>query len=157
MKRAVIFYSLSGNTREAAEYVAKELEAELIEITLDKPMPKNFKMQILKGGMQVTFGMKPKIKGMPANVDFDEIILGTPIWAGKSASPINTLLAISGIRDKVIGIFTFSGGGDNEGCISQLSKLLPNMKCQVALADRKNKLSSENKAKLEMLVNNIKA
>jgi len=41
LKRAVVFYSLSGNTRKAAEAAAKQLEAELIELKPVKDMPKN--------------------------------------------------------------------------------------------------------------------
>lgn len=73
MKRAIIYYSLSDNTKEAAEYMS----------------------------LKSTFGMTPKIKGVPENIDvYDEIIIGTPIWAGKAASPINSLLKYADIADK---------------------------------------------------------
>lgn len=35
MKRAVVFYSLSGNTKEAAEFISKETGADLFQIELE--------------------------------------------------------------------------------------------------------------------------
>lgn len=156
MMRAIIYYSLSENTKEAAEYLAKKLNADLYRIELTKPMPDKMWKQMLIGGMQSSFGMTPKIKGEPENVDvYDEIIIGTPIWAGKAASPINSLLKNASIADKVVAVFTFSGGGDNEKCISYLAKKIINMRRNVALADRTNGASGNNYHKLDEFVEGI--
>lgn len=156
MKKAVIYYSLSGNTKGAAEYVAKETGADLFEIDLVKAMPEGMGKQIMYGGMLVTFGVKAKIKNVPENLsDYDEIILGTPIWAGKVAAPINTLISKYGIADKVATVFTLSGGGDNDKCIAALSKQIKNLKASVALADRSNELSAKNEEKLKQFVKEL--
>lgn len=63
MKRAVVFYSLSGNTKEAAEFISKETGADLFQIELVKSMPDSMPKQMMLGGIQSVFGMKPKIKG----------------------------------------------------------------------------------------------
>lgn len=137
MNRAVVYYSLSGNTKEAAKIIARKLGAKIFEIDLVKPLPKNTVRQMLVGGMQSTFGRRPKIKGVPDNIDYyDEIILGMPVWAGMPASPVNTFIKNYGVADKIDAVFTFSGGGDNDRCLAQLSKSLKNIKSQVALADR---------------------
>ncbi len=79
MNRAVVYYSLSGNTKEAAKVIARKLGAKIFEIDLVKPFPKNTVRQMLVGGMQSTFGRRPKIKGVPDNIGYyDEIILGMP-------------------------------------------------------------------------------
>ena len=120
-------------------------------------MPKNTVRQMLVGGMQSTFGKKPKIKGVPDNIDYyDEIILGTPIWAGLPASPVNTFIRKYGVADKIHAVFTFSGGGDNDRCIAQLSKNLKNIKTQVALADKNSEMAKDNKDKLEKFIMDIK-
>ena len=108
-------------------------------------------------GMQSTFGRTPKIKGVPDNIDYyDEIILGTPIWAGLPASPVNTFIKKYGVADRINAVFTFSGGGDNDRCIAQLSKKLKNLKSEVALADRHSDKAKDNKEKLEQFVKDIK-
>lgn len=137
MNRAVVYYSLSGNTKEAAKVIARKLGAKIFEIDLVKPLPKNTVRQMFVGGMQSTFVRRPKIKGVPDNIDYyDEIILGMPVWAGMPASPVNTFIKNYGVADKIDAVFTFSGGGDNDRCLAQLSKSLKNIKSQVALADR---------------------
>ena len=157
MNRAVVYYSLSGNTKEAAKVVARKLGAKIFEIDLVKPFPKNTVRQMLVGGMQSTFGRRPKIKGVPDNIDYyDEIILGTPIWAGMPASPVNTFIKNYGVADKIDAVFTFSGGGDNDRCLAQLSKSLKNIKSQVALADRNSNAAKDNQEKLEKFVMSIK-
>lgn len=156
MKRAIIYYSLSDNTKEAAEYLANKLNIDVFRIELVKPMPKDFKKQILVGGMQSSFGMTPKISGVPENIgDYEDIIIGTPIWAGKVASPINTLLKKYNVADKVTSVFTFSGGGDNDKCILDLAGRLKNMKANVALADRSNQLAEGNVEKLDKFLEEI--
>ena len=153
MKRAVVFYSLSGNTKEAAEFISKETGADLFQIELVKPMPDSMPKQMMLGGMQATFGMKPDIKGVAENIsDYDEIILGTPIWAGKAAYPVNTFIRKYGVENKVTAVFTFSGGGDNDKCILKLSQLLKNMKNQIALADRNSNMSDKNSERLKKFV-----
>lgn len=158
MKRAVIYYSLTDNTKEAAEFVARELDASLFCIELAKPMPETKAKQMFLGGMQASLGFTPEIKGVPQDLEaYEEIILGTPIWAGKEASPIHTLLKKYAIADRVYAVFTFSGGGDNEKCIASLSKTLVNLKCNVALADRAHESSSNNPQKLKQFVEDILA
>ena len=41
MNRAVVNYSLSGNTKEAAKIIARKLGAKIFEIDLVKPLPEN--------------------------------------------------------------------------------------------------------------------
>lgn len=36
-----------------------------------------------------------------------------------------------GIADKIDAVFTFSGGGDNDRCMAQLSKTLKNIKMRL--------------------------
>ena len=152
MNRAVVYYSLSGNTKEAAKVIARKLGAKIFEIDLVKPLPKNTVRQMLVGGMQSTFGRRPKIKGVPDNIDYyDEIILGMPVWAGMPASPVNTFIKNYGVADKIDAVFTF-----NDRCLAQLSKSLKNIKSQVALADRNSNTAKDNEEKLEKFVMSIK-
>ena len=148
---------LLSESYEAAKVIARKLGAKIFEIDLVKPLPKNTVRQMLVGGMQSTFGRRPKIKGVPDNIDYyDEIILGMPVWAGMPASPVNTFIKNYGVADKIDAVFTFSGGGDNDRCLAQLSKSLKNIKSQVALADRNSNAAKDNQEKLEKFVMSIK-
>lgn len=61
MKKAVVFYSLSGNTQAAAKEIAEGIGADLIELKLVKPFSTEKSKQLALGGMQAMFGMKPAI------------------------------------------------------------------------------------------------
>lgn len=157
MKRAIIYYSLSNNTKKTAERLAKELDTDLYQIDLVKALPDNKAGQMLEGGRQATFGVKPEIKGMPKDVaQYDEIIMGTPIWAGKCASPFNTVLEDATVCNKIVAVFTYSGGGDNAGCIKALSKKLINLRTNVALADGRTKFAAANEEKLRAFMDALK-
>ena len=157
MKRIVVYYSQTENTKEAAETIAKSLDCKTVRITTKKEMPKGTGGMFMIGGMQATFGMKPAIN--TDGIDFDEyeeIILGTPIWANKCVPAINTFLDDERIREKVTGAFTSSGGGDNDKCMEILRKKLPNLKYEVALADRRQPVAAKNAEKLEKFISEMK-
>lgn len=156
MKRAIIYYSLSGNTKTAADLLGEKLTADVFKIDFVKPLPAGKAGQMFEGGRQATFGVKPEITGMPGDIsEYDEIIIGTPIWAGKCASPLNTVMADEALCSKITAVFTYSGGGDNEGCIKALQKKLPNLKFNVALADSKTKFAAENEKKLKAFIDEL--
>lgn len=158
MKRVVIYYSLSGNTKAAAETIAAALSADTVAITTKRPLPKAFFLQIMTGGMYSTFGMKPAILGLPQDLSaYEEIIIGTPVWAGKHAAPIHTLLSVPGVRDKVTAVFTVSGGGENPNCLAGLKKLLPNLTHTVDLYDKKLAREAENATRIAAFVKELTA
>lgn len=156
MNRVVIYYSLTGNTKDAAETIKTQLDADIIELKTVKKLSQNNFKKFMIGGMRATFGMCAKLEKIEINLSkYDEIILGTPIWAGKCVPAINTLLRDKKIADEVFAIFTVSGGGDNDKCIANLKKRLPNMKHTIALADCNNELSKKNQTSISKFVEEI--
>lgn len=156
MKKAVVFYSLSGNTQAAAKEIAEGIGADLIELKLVKPFPTEKLKQLALGGMQAMFGMKPAIQELSKNIkEYDVLILGTPIWAGMIASPVHSFLNKYQVLDKIVAVFTFSGGGDNKRCIAKLSKRLPRLKVEVALANRDSDLAIHNADKIHHFIKEV--
>jgi len=155
MKDLVVYYSLEGNTREAAEIIAGRLHADILRLNTVKEIPRN-KMKYVIGGMQAVFGVCAKVKPIALNPEqYDRIILGTPVWAGKPAPAINTFLKSCNVKDKITALFTLSAGGDNERCVRNLRKKLNNLKTTVALADRNLPHASENHRKLDEFVEEL--
>ncbi len=150
MKRAIIYYSLSNNTKTTAETLAAELGADLYRLDFVKPLPTSKAGQMFEGGRQASFGIKPEITGMPKDLSsYDALLMGTPIWAGRCASPFNTAMENREFCEKVTAVFTYSGGGDNAGCMKFLGKKLPNIKCNVGFADSKTKFAAWNEEKMK--------
>lgn len=156
MKKAVVFYSLSGNTQAAAKEIAEGIGADLIELKLVKPFPTEKSKQLALGGMQAMFGMKPAIQELSKNIkEYDVLILGTPIWAGTIAAQVHSFLNKYQVLDKIVAVFTFSGGGDNKRCIAKLSKRLPRLKVEVALANRDSDLAIHNADKIHHFIKEV--
>jgi flavodoxin len=156
MKRLVVYYSLSGNTEEAAQKVADRLGADLQKLDTVKAMPKNFAAQILVGGGQVVMHHVPKLKPFDKDPSqYDEIILGSPIWNNQGVPAINAFLADESAAAKVTSLFFLSGGGDTQKGLSAIVPKLPNLKHTVSLLDRKHENSKDNDAKLEQFIEEI--
>lgn len=156
MKTCIIYYSLDGNTKAAATNISKALDADLIEIQPCKEYPSKRAFLMFIGGYQSTFGREIPLKTIEQDLEqYDKIILGTPVWAGKPAAPVQQFLKENQIEGKVAGVFTCSGGGKNEGCIDFIESLGCNPRAVVSLADRKSDLASENEKKLQEFIESV--
>ena len=157
MKTIIVYYSLDGNTKSAAETLAGLIDAELCEIQPVKPIRSAGKPTfrvLMQGGGQVTFGLCPKIREFTVDFgEYDRIILGTPVWAGKPASFVRTFAKKyakqHSLTEKITAVFTLSASDDNAGCIANLGKMLPHIRATVSLADRSNSLSAENDGRIQ--------
>jgi len=125
MKTLVVFYSLEGNTEFVAGVIANKLQADLIKLETVKPFPSEAPAKFFKGGMSAVFKLKPKLKNDSINVgQYDNIIIGTPVWASTHASPINTFIKRYGFTGKKVALFVCSGGPDVEKCYAKLKTAL---------------------------------
>ena len=157
MKRLVVYYSLTGNTEEAANRISEELNADLLRLETVKDMPKSFAARILVGGGQVMLNRIPELKPIDVDVaSYDEIILGSPIWNSKGVPAVNAFLKDEDAATKVTALFFSSGGGDVKKGLDAITKSLPNLKNTVSLLDRKHKDSKDNDAKIDEFVGKIK-
>lgn len=156
MKKLVLFYSLDGNTMEAAQKIANALDADICRIDTAKPLSKNRTLKIMTGGMYVTFGICPKLKPLECDLsEYDEIIIGVPVWAGKCAAPMLDVIKKNNIGDKVKAVFTFSGSGNNQDCTAQLSQLLNGIEVTASLIDKTCSGSENNAQKLDEFIEKI--
>ncbi len=156
MKRLVVYYSLSGNTEAAAEKIAKAVDADLLKVETVKEMPKAFFSQMIVGGGQVMMKYIPELKPLDKDAnDYDEIILGSPIWNSKGVPAINAFLKDENAAAKVKYLFFLSGGGEVKKGLEAITKLLPNLEDSVSLLDKKHKDSVDNDAKIEEFVKKI--
>ena len=76
-------------------------------------MPKSFFWMILSGGFRA--GMKQKGKLVDYNDDvkeYNEIVIGSPIWNGRFPPAINSVLELTDLKDKKLTFVFYSGSGD---------------------------------------------
>jgi flavodoxin len=111
MKKIFIYYSLSGNGDVVATYL-KTKNIDVRKVIIKDKMPKSYIGQILKGGFLAGINYKMELDNFDNNTDnYDEIIIGSPIWNGRLACPINTVLDNIDLN-KRISFVLYSGSGE---------------------------------------------
>lgn len=123
----LVYYSLTGNTKQIATKIAEKLKACQIEEVRVEPQ-KDYKNKFslyLVGGFRATKGIRVPIKPAKSDLkDYDLLILGFPIWGGKSPSPVLTYIdGLTNCKDKKVIAFASSGGG-NENYKTSANKIL---------------------------------
>ncbi|MCR4819653.1 MAG: hypothetical protein K5838_00840 [Elusimicrobiales bacterium] len=126
-KSAVIFYSLSGCTRYAAEIIAKKTGAQLIELKLEKPYSKAG--AYTKGVIDLWKNIIPALKNDFSSLrDTDVFYIGGPVWFFTVPPPLRSLAAIQSFAEKTEGkkIIPFCTDGGNKGkFFEDMSKIFP--------------------------------
>ncbi len=155
-KRVVVYYSFEGNTKRAAEQLAEKLGADIVELRTVKEIPRKGIRKFFVGGGQALFKKCPPLWNMESDMGkYEEIILGTPIWAGKCAPAINSFLKAYPVEEKVAAVFTSSGGGDNKSCMKDFSRRFSALKYSAALCDSRNPASKDNEMYIQRLAEDI--
>jgi len=86
----VLFFTRTGNSKRIAEKLADKLSCQISEVTDN--MNWNGILGFIKGGYYASRNKVVVIKTNPELVDYDELIVVSPLWAGKLAPDIKELL-----------------------------------------------------------------
>ena len=128
---AVIYFSWSkdGNTRFAAETIARKTDARLFEIKPEKPYSTDYKACCDEAkpecyGKQLR-PIRP-VEGLDLT-QYDMIFIGTPNWWGTMAPPVRTFLSehAADFKGKALCLFQTNGGGGMQRCAQEFAELLP--------------------------------
>ena len=94
-----VYYTRSGKTRQTMEQIAGALDAELVEINDDRP--RGGKKGYIRCAMDAV--RKSSRKLLPFQTEkkleeYDLVILGTPVWAGRCSSVMRSFLKYHGVK-----------------------------------------------------------
>ena len=129
-KRLVAYFSASGTTKKAAEMIASAADADMYEIMPKQPYSKaDLNWMDKKSRTSVEMSDKkfrPEISDTDVQFDqYDEIILGFPIWWYVAPTIINTFLESYDFTGKKIVLFATSGGSGFGNTVSELKISAP--------------------------------
>lgn len=112
MKKIFIYYSLTGNGDLVANYL-KQKGYEIIKVITEEPLPNNFILRTLTGGYKAMINYEDKISNFNTDIsNYEDVIIGSPIWNDRLSSPINTVLKRIEIKDKKLSFILYSGKGN---------------------------------------------
>ena len=114
-KTAVVYFSWSGNTRFAAETIAKKSGADLFEIKAESPYSGDFQKCCDEAKPECqgkTLRPIKSIEGLDL-AKYDMVFVGTPNWWGTMAPPVRTWVTQSkdALEGKTVCLFQTHGGG----------------------------------------------
>ena len=149
-KKLVAYFSASGVTKKVAEMISEVSEYELYEIK-PKQAYTNADLNWMDKNSRSSVEMKDK-KFRPEIItkdiemsDYDEIILGFPIWWYVAPAIINTFLEVYDFSGKKITLFATSGGSGFGNTVSELKPSAPNADIvEGKLLNNANKQEIEN-------------
>lgn len=102
-KILVAYFSWSGNTKDAALYIANKLGADTFEIERVKPYPTEYDACTHEAEAEKNAKARPAIKGKVANMDqYDVVFVGVPVWYYTAPMPVFTFLEQYDFKGKTI-------------------------------------------------------
>jgi len=112
MNTCVAYFSKSGNTKIAAEYLAEKIGAKVI-VLHDGTTYKGV-LGFVKGGMNASLAKKAKLNSeiFDEISKYERIVLATPVWAGKTTPAINAVLENVDWQGKKVYVLTLQADPD---------------------------------------------
>ena len=128
MKSIFIYYSYTGSGDIIAEELNKK-GVDLRKVIRLKKMPKSSFGGMMTGGFLAGIKHKDKLVDFDSNVEeYDQIIIGSPIWNARFSSPINTVLSKLNLSNKQVTFVLYSGSGEAKKAVKRINKEYANAK-----------------------------
>lgn len=125
MRKIFIYYSLSGN----GDFVAAELRSrgyEILKLEPSRPLKKRGFAQMFWLGLLASLRVRRKLKAYDFDAaNYHKILIGSPIWADRLSTPINTFLKRNPLRERAPLFLLYSGGGYCKQAKKDIAKICP--------------------------------
>jgi len=117
----IVYYSRSGATRALAAELAAKLGADMAAIK--EPRSRIGVSGFLRSMLETVRGTLPPIE--PLHVDLPAyalVLLGTPVWAGRAASPIRSFLRMTARSLPPTAYFCTYGGSGHDTAFQDMAR-----------------------------------
>ena len=158
-KTAVVYYSMGGNARWAAEKAAEALAADLVELIPEKAYPSSGFRKFFWGGKSAVMAETPALLPYEFRAEaYAAVVFCFPVWAGNVAPPIRTFVrdcreTLSGKR---LAAIACESGAGAEKAFRKLSECLgAPLHPTLVLIDPKDKPDAANREKLRAFASQL--
>lgn len=112
MKKIFIYYSLTGSGDLVADTL-KSKGYDIRKVVSKYKYPKSFFWLMMVGGFRAGTNKKDKLIDFNTDIsNYDEIVIGSPVWFDRVSPPINTVLKELDLSGKKISFIFYSGSGE---------------------------------------------
>lgn len=113
-KKLIVYYSYTGNTKMIAERIQKKLKCDILEIKPVVPYSTDYQTVVDEEQNNESTGKTPEIEKIEKNLsNYDEIIIGSPVWWYTIAPVIRTFLKENNLnlscKVSVISVLVYAG------------------------------------------------
>ena len=123
-KILIVYYSLTGNTQFIAESLRDTIEADILELKPIKELNPESGTKFMWGGFQSTMKKKPELMDFNINpLEYDLIILGTPVWAWNISPPMRSFLSMFDLSSKKVALW-MSHAGDGVKAMGRFKEIM---------------------------------
>jgi flavodoxin len=136
-KILVAYFSHSGNTRELANKIHKNVESNIFEIQPVDSYPTNYNEVVEKAKQELQLGYQPELKTEVGCMEsYKVIFIGYPNWWGTIPRPVATFLSKYDFSGKTIVPFCTHEGSRLGISVADITKLCPQSTVLEGLAVR---------------------
>jgi flavodoxin len=119
----LVFYSCTGYTRRVAEQIAKRIQCDICDIR--ERHPRSGLSGYLRSAFEALTGREPALQECGYDPSrYALVILGTPVWGGRVASPVRAFLSHHPLREARMATFCTYGGSGAEKALDSLIRLV---------------------------------
>lgn len=121
-KILIAYYSYSGNTKQVAEAIQKEIGGDLFEIKTEGRYPREYQAMVNQAKREINDGYRPKLTTAVSDMaQYDVVFIGSPNWWGTITPQVSSFLESYDLSGKTIVPFITHGGGGQQNTIADLT------------------------------------
>lgn len=122
MKKIFIYYSMTGNGDIVSD-IFKNKGYDIRKVISKVKYPKSKFFLMMYGGSRIVFNKKDKLVDFNSDIsNYDEIVIGSPIWMDSISSPINSVLDKIDLTNKKVSFVLWSAGGEVRSAVERIRK-----------------------------------
>ena len=156
MKTLVVFYSRTGTTRLVAQKIAEMVKGDIEEIRDTKNRAGI--IGFLRSGYESARRKLTVIAETKYDpVQYDLVVIGTPVWAGNISPPTRTYMAKNKEKIKKVAFFCTLSMKDAPNIFKEMTEACQKEPVATAMFRRKDVISNEYANKLKEFVSRIES
>jgi flavodoxin len=111
-KVLVVYYSLTGNTKNIAEKIREKTGGDVFEIETVKNYPADYSGIIAEAKRELETGELPALKKSPPDMSsYGLVLVGSPVWWYTVSTPVMRFLTQADFAGKKVSAFCTHEGG----------------------------------------------
>ncbi|WP_245643842.1 flavodoxin family protein [Paraburkholderia oxyphila] len=152
----VVFYSRSETTAEFAGRLAAELEGDYERLQEVELLRRAGPLGFLRSILDVVRKRPAPLQPMTHRLaDYDVVLIGTPVWAGRASTPVSTWISERWRQMRTVAFFCTMGGRGSQDTFAQMQRLarcVPIATCAISARDMRQDVAVEKVARFVLAI-----